>query len=168
MQWLPPAPWLGWGQAQSPHPGPPPASSCSPPQAFALGGSNNGVHPHSLSGHPFLPWHQSHFSFVPTLPSLPLSQLFPEQYDRQMKGNFSPSHGGMFGRKDPFFSPPLCPLAWFCAAGQGTTSLIALTPRILSTRYCSLPCPQPSICLSIPLGSTTRSHSHDAVQGSFL
>lgn len=175
MQWLPPAPWVGRGQAQSPHPrrhlppAPAPASSHHPPQPFALGGSNNGVHLHSLSGHPFPPWHQSHFSFVsPCQASLspPNNPPRPEQYDRQMQDHFSPSHGGLLGRKDPLFHLPYAPWPG-SAVGQGRACLIVPTSPILSTRYCSLLLP-PSLPSVYPTGEYTLPHPHDTVQGSFL
>lgn len=76
-------------------------------------------------------------------------QLFSsEQYDRQMKGHFSPSHGGLFRRKYPV--SPLPYALWpGSAAGQSRTSLIAPIPPVLSTQYCNLPCPSlPSVCPS--------------------
>lgn len=92
----------------------------------------------------------------------PPPQLFPEQYDRQMQGHFSPSHEGLFGRKDPYSPWP------GSAVGQGRASLIAPPLQFCSQGTVASPSPKPSICLSIPLGTTTLSQPHDTVQGSFL
>lgn len=146
-----------WAQPPPQHPPAP------PPRLFALGGSNNGVHPRPLSGQPFPPWQPRSSLLCPHL-AKPTPSSSPKQYDRQMQGHFSPSHGGLFGKKDPLFPFRSAPQPG-SAAGQDRH----LSPLQFGAHGTVAPSsPQPSICLSFPVGSTTRSHPHDAVQGSFL
>ena len=98
------------------------------PQLFALGGSNNGVHPHPLSGQPTLPWHQSHFSFhpPPCQASLSSPSCSLEQYNGQMQGHFSSSHGGTIWKERPPL--PLSALPLSLVLQLGRTGLSHLPP----------------------------------------
>ena len=128
---------------------PPPQHPPAHPQLFVLGGSNNGVHPHPLSRQPTPPWHQSHFSFHPppcqASPSSPSWSL--EQYDGQMQGHFSSSHGGTIWKERPPTSPIRSAPQLGSAAGQDQP-LSSSSPPILSTRYCSPQLP-PAFHLSV-------------------
>lgn len=107
---------------------PPPQHPPALPQLFALGGSNNGVHPHPLSGQPTLPWHQSHFSFhpPPCQASLSSPSCSLEQYNGQMQGHFSSSHGGTIWKERPPL--PLSALPLSLVLQLGRTGLSHLPP----------------------------------------
>lgn len=83
--------------------------------------------------------------FLPSLPSPP--NYSPSNMTDRCKAIFLQAMGDCLEGKTPsFLSPP--PLDLVLQVGKA--SLIAPTPPILSTQYCSLPLPPslPSVCLS--------------------